>query len=79
MITNLLEKLVARRLVLPNVWFRPFLRDETGTERQFRASGLGFRLGLGLSGFRVRIQGLGFLGFWVEGSGFRVEGFGLRP
>lgn len=28
MITNLLEKLIARRLVLPNVWFRPFLKDE---------------------------------------------------
>ena len=28
MITNLLEKLIARRLVLPNVWFRPFLKDD---------------------------------------------------
>ena len=47
------------------------LRAEEGLERDravrvaFRVSGLGLVLGLGLKGFRVRVQG------------FRVEGFGF--
>ena len=27
-LTRIFEKLIANRLVLPNVWFRPFLKDD---------------------------------------------------
>lgn len=28
-LTRIFEKLIANRLVLPNVWFRPFLQNDT--------------------------------------------------
>ena len=35
-------------------------------------------MGLWVEGGGCRVQGLGFIGFRVEGSGFGVQGSGLR-
>jgi hypothetical protein len=37
----------------------------------------GFKIEVNSLGFRFRVLSLG-IGFWISGSGFRVQGLGLR-